>query len=448
MKRLVTCFLLILVVLTIGVNAQQNAYDLGGRTIRIQTRWEDVTPLGARGDYNWYEPDARLQAHIESVEKMLNCKIEFVLRGSHHAAAEHLRQGILAGEQPFDFTHVTEGMPDLAVDGLLLPLDDILGPDFHKDFPVHFQRSGLESGLSLGDTIYGFEALNYSQEAFYVFWNKSLFEREGLESLYDIYDRGEWTWDKFAEIAYALTKDTDGDGEIDQQGWRTLNFREEVFSMLVANGARFTYTDENGKVHFDLLKPEFIETIDFMQKLWADGVYGSSGDLYRAAMFFDRGTNISNPGRQTQVFQASSDEWGIIVPPQGPNSRNEINGLTRWVGVIPVYVENPDEVIEVVSALWQTKKPYINDVDEWETSYWERHLWAMYDEESYESLRTPKLTPVLVPSQIEFLIVLGKAKPTIVDISESIIKQGESTTSVLASWQPTVQSIIDEMLKQ
>ncbi|HHX01985.1 MAG TPA: extracellular solute-binding protein [Firmicutes bacterium] len=434
---------IMLFALTASAVAEEQKWDLGGRVIRIQTRWRDVTPLGARGDYNWFEPDARLQAHVKAVEEMFNCKIEFVMPGSHLAAAEELRRAVLAGDQPFDFSHITESLPELAIDGLIQPLDDVLGPDFYDDFPPMFRRYGTENGATVAGKTYGFEALNYSAESRYLFWNKSLFEREGLESLYDIYARGEWTWDKFAEMAYALTKDTDGDGVYDQFGVCANSFRDEIIDMLVSNGARLTKVDENGKVVWDLLAPEVIETMDFMQKLWADGVWTDGIEKTQAGMIFVIGTSIIDP-----VYQEGPDEWGIIPPPQGPHSKGEINGFSRWVGYIPVYVENPREVIEVVSALWQTKQPYIGDFETWEEQYWSRFLWAVHDEESYNFLKDPGLEPVLVPSQIEFLIALGKASPNWNQVFGQIVKEGASPTSTLAAWEPVLQGILDEMLGQ
>ena len=244
-------------------------------------------------------------------------------------------------------------------------------------------------------------------------------------------------------MAYALTKDTDGDGVYDQFGVCANSFRDEIIDMLVSNGARLTKVDENGKVVWDLLAPEVIETMDFMQKLWADGVWTDGIEKTQAGMIFVIGTSIIDP-----VYQEGPDEWGIIPPPQGPHSKGEINGFSRWVGYIPVYVENPREVIEVVSALWQTKQPYIGDFETWEEQYWSRFLWAVHDEESYNFLKDPGLEPVLVPSQIEFLIALGKASPNWNQVFGQIVKEGASPTSTLAAWEPVLQGILDEMLGQ
>ena len=46
-----------------------------------------------------------------------------------------------------------------------------------------------------------------------------MLDEANLENPQDLYDRGEWTWEKFREYCRILTKDTDGDNNIDQWGY-------------------------------------------------------------------------------------------------------------------------------------------------------------------------------------------------------------------------------------
>src|SRR5690606_31675953 len=46
-----------------------------------------------------------------------------------------------------------------------------------------------------------------------VYYNKNLFDQANLA-----YPKDDWTWEDFLATAQALTKDTDGDGTIDQYG--------------------------------------------------------------------------------------------------------------------------------------------------------------------------------------------------------------------------------------
>ena len=446
MKRLIPILLLVVIIFAAGVKAAEvPKIDLGGQTIRIQCQWYNITPIGPRGSYNWYDPDERLQAHIESVEQMFNCKIEFVHQGNASEALEVLRLGVLAGDQPFHF-FAHSITPALIADGLIQPLNDIIGPDFYDAYPSLFRRPDPRIGASVGDTVYTFEYNNYSSEARYILWNKSLFERDGVESLYDIYERGEWTWDKFEEVLHALTKDKDGDGIVDQWGIRSVNLRDEIIVMLVSNSARVSKTTDDGKIIFDLLNPHVIETLEFRQRLYRDGVWARRGqaELGDAAMTIQIGTEISGRSYQ-EHFQTIGDEWGLMLPPQGPNGKNEMNMFVDARGAIPVYVENPEEIIEVVSALWRIKEPYIEDLEAWEEAYWEPHVAGLFDMESYNLLTQPDVTPVFLPTQLERSILFTSSNP---EPFVRIIMNGESATSVLAAEQPVFQTQLDEILKQ
>lgn len=446
MKRVILTVLLVVMLFAVGVKAADApVMDLGGRTIRIQMQWADITPIGPRGQYNWYEPDERLQAHIESVEKMFNCKIEFVYQGHSRDALEQLRLSVLAGDQPFDF-FAHSITPQLIADGLIQPLNDIIGPDFYDGYPWIFRRPDPRMGASVGDTIYTFEYNNHSGEARYVLWNKSLLEREGVESLYEFYDRGEWNWDTFEEVAHALTRDVDGDGIIDRWGIRSVNLMHEIIVMLVSNSARVSKTTADGRIEFDLLNPHVVETLDFMQRLYADGVWAARGvaELGEAAMSIQVGTDISGKGYQDH-FNTIGDEWGLILPPQGPNGQNEFNMFVDARGAIPVYVEDPAAVIEVVSALWQLKEPYIEDMETWEETYWERHVSGLFDMESYYFLTQPDVKPVFYPSQIERGILFSSSG---IEMFRRIIVDGESVTALLSAEQPVFQAELDEIFKQ
>lgn len=61
-----------------------------------------------------------------------------------------------------------------------------------------------------GDALY---ALPKGYTPMVMVYNKELFDRAGLP-----YPTDDWTWDDFLRIAKALTRDTDGDGQIDQWG--------------------------------------------------------------------------------------------------------------------------------------------------------------------------------------------------------------------------------------
>jgi multiple sugar transport system substrate-binding protein len=85
-----------------------------------------------------------------------------------------------------------------------------------------------ESSLSLwtqGDALYG---IPFSTSPMFIAYNADLFEKAGLDTPSESYAKGEWTWEKFAEDAKAITDLGDGSigyvhiDEISTNPWRLL----------------------------------------------------------------------------------------------------------------------------------------------------------------------------------------------------------------------------------
>lgn len=93
-------------------------------------------------------------------------------------------------------------------------------------------------------------------------FNVQLLEEYRLEDPRDLWNRGEWTWDKFVEYAEILTQDTDGDGEIDQYGFG--GFYPDLFeAMMLSNGASIATGPEQ-----TLTSPEMTEVLQFIYDLY------------------------------------------------------------------------------------------------------------------------------------------------------------------------------------
>ena len=78
-------------------------------------------------------------------------------------------------------------------------------------------------------------------------FNLDMIREANLENPQDLWDRGEWTWDKFEEYLKVLTKDTNGDGQIDvygMSGWWTDTLR----NLLMSNGAQIAGSDRKSVV--------------------------------------------------------------------------------------------------------------------------------------------------------------------------------------------------------
>ncbi|MGE5558417.1 MAG: extracellular solute-binding protein [Bacillota bacterium] len=104
--------------------------------------------------------------------------------------------------------------------------------------------------------VYGVNGPEFCDRLYY---NKSLFEAYGLEDPCKLYKEGKWTWDKFLELAKALTMDTDGNGKIDQWGYQSW-LSDQWFT---ANGVQFVKKIKN-KYVFGMEDEKAYYTLQYM----------------------------------------------------------------------------------------------------------------------------------------------------------------------------------------
>lgn len=425
------------------------AYDFDGETLKFQTRWWGVTPLGPRNDFDWYNPDARLQAHIESVEEMFNVNIEFVESGEWFGDESFLATNLMAGDLPFHLTHLEEErMAIQASLGTLQPLESVLENDFYDGYPEIFKTEVDNQGFRFGTHIFGFEALNFQREAVGIIWNIDLFEREGLPNLYELYENGEWTWEKMAEIARQATKDTDGDGVIDQMGLYADSQR--LFTHAVASWGASFEREVDGRKEFALNDPKAIEALEFVTGLFKEGV--ASPDYWGHRKEGDWAMGYYYVHNLPEVQENTNDRFGIVPPPMGPGSSEHLVDIwSQWMGVIPATVENPRGVIEVFRALFMLCEPYITNIGAWEDNYWyDSPGFALYvpDRQTLENWQWMMGNAQgLIPPYIKMAIKMADWNWWTL-FYEAVVDEGQSVSAFVASWLPRIQSEIDTVLEQ
>ncbi len=156
-----------------------------------------------------------------------------------------------AGGRPPDVTRVSsEWYVPLAAKGLLAPLDPFIKRDnwdIWDFYPESIKGWGEYKGLIY--TIPG----DVDVEAMY--YNKKIFDQAGIPY-------PDWTWDynKYLEVAKKLTKDTDGDGKVDQWGASIALWQLFIYE----NGGSIVSEDGNTCT---LDKPEAYEGLQRMADL-------------------------------------------------------------------------------------------------------------------------------------------------------------------------------------
>lgn len=335
-------------------------YDFGGETITIIS-WTSERMA------NYFDDNLEVMGRIEEAEKLFNCKIDF-MNDSNQPEINFNR--LLAGESTHDLWHVQnkKGFWQLVAGGAVLPLGDILPAEYYSSLPPSLQAT--EEALKFDGKYWGAGPVEwrplygYQNDMIFVAYNKTLFDREGIDDLYEIYLDGEWTWDKATEIAVKLTADLDGDGEIDQ--WGMVDVRP--WDLAVSNGASLTKVDANGRIVFAADEPAYLEALeqynDWFTNLAVLMPSFTAGDLTnafyngKAGMWFYAGAWLQ-PG----ILENMVDEWAIVPLPRGPKMDEHVWTVQALnTTLVPINAKDPEALVALKTFIWREEDVIVSDL--------------------------------------------------------------------------------------
>lgn len=336
-------------------------YDLGGATVTIISWTSDRMS-------KYFQDNLAVMGRVEEAERIFNCKINW-MQDSNQPDINFNR--LLAGESTHDIWHVQnkKGYWQLVANGAVIPLSDILPPEYYEAMPPTLIAT--EEALKYNGKYWGAGPVEwrpvygYQNDMIFVAYNKTMFEREGIEDLYELYLAGEWTWDKATEIAVKLTADLDGDGETDQ--WGIVDVRP--WDLAVSNGASITREDENGRVIFTADEPAYLEALEQYYTWWSElevvmPTYGSSTlrDTFingKAGMYF----YVPAYSLSDQILPNMVDEWGLVPYPKGPRM-DEYSWTVQALNttLIPINAKDPEALVALRTFLWREEDIDTNDL--------------------------------------------------------------------------------------
>ena len=211
---------------------------------------EKVLRIGVYAGSSWDVPNSRENKALDSLIKKFekthpHVKIIYESGIPKKNYADWLAEQVLKGEQPDLFMVPENDFSMLASAGALKSLDTLLTDDERTAFyPVAYE-AGQYQGVSY--------ALPVESNPIMMCVNKDLLEKEGIS----IPESG-WTLADFYEICKKVTKDTNGDGVVDQYGITDYTWQQA----LIAYGGHLT--DKSG-INVD--SPEMHQALAFMSKL-------------------------------------------------------------------------------------------------------------------------------------------------------------------------------------
>lgn len=183
-----------------------------------------------------------------------NVTIELENIGRSSEYYTKLQTTIAGGTPPDVFYPATHIAYALASKGAILPVQDFIDRDGIDT--SQYEKAILDL-YTIDGKVY---CLPIDSAALVVFYNKKMFDEAGIP-----YPQEGWTWDDFLTIAQQLTKDTDGDGQIDQFG--VDQFRNYWPMVVWSNTGHGLFDDIRHPTKFLGNDPEVIASIQWVADL-------------------------------------------------------------------------------------------------------------------------------------------------------------------------------------
>jgi multiple sugar transport system substrate-binding protein len=277
---------------------------------------------------NWGVPDGRAYAVYDRAKEMFEARpenkgirIKLVTGTLYRDYSEYFAQSVMKGREPDLFMVKNDDFNIFASVGIMEDLRPYLRRD--RSFRVSaFYPKALEAGALAGAQY----SLPISVVPSFLIVNKTLLSREGIRI-----DLEDWTWEQFYRICRALTKDTDGDGVVDQFGVYGYTWQNSLYT----NGQTL-FSPDGSRTAFDDKALE--ETIEYMKMIYDlnRGVVAKESDFDRGHAGF-KTFNLSEyrtygtyPYR---ILKYSNFEWEVVPFPSGPRGHSISKLYTVQVGM-------------------------------------------------------------------------------------------------------------------
>ena len=237
------------------------------RTIKIGT-WFDIYYDSTHKDIHddpSVSDEELAQKHfdvVKEVEEKYNVRIEYV-NLTWDGIQESISTSILAGNPDCDIylTDLSFGIP-AALNGYAVNLEDVLDSSYDimgsKQImaPVDI---GKDSGIYLFNPVKGEDLV---AGTYMLAFNKQMLDDAGLEDPNVLYEKGEWTWDKWREYMVALTQDKDGDGVTDVYGFGS-RYDFLIYLITMSNGTTIASSEKE-----NLSSKEVGECLEFIYNMY------------------------------------------------------------------------------------------------------------------------------------------------------------------------------------
>ena len=247
--------------------------DYGGHEFTILLSINAVTGVMVWNDFEAEEEtgdvinDAIYQRNVY-VEEKYNVKIKNIEMDpsdgmDRPAAQKMLKNSIAAGDGSYDAAMLAGyATCNLASGGFLLDMNNMEPLDLSK--PWWDQKANRDLMIKNKMFYTTGDISNVVNEATYaILFNKKLIQDYGFESPYDLVKRGEWTYDKLAEMGIQVGTDLNGDGKMGFDDlYGALVWDDTMMGTVNSIGERCAKINSAGEIELSLNNERVLKSFD------------------------------------------------------------------------------------------------------------------------------------------------------------------------------------------
>jgi multiple sugar transport system substrate-binding protein len=293
-------------------------------TLKVYTWW-DVTK---------FQHLQKMQFDFETENP--DIKLNFITIPSKYA--DTMITKLAGGEIPDVMMLAMDQVPRYALNGMLLPLDDLASKEYKDSlYPV------VTDALTVDGTLYA-AARDITPKVMYL--NTKMFEEAGVDIPKDT-----WTMDEFVETAKKLTS---GSGADAQWGYYWANYMDQTFALIAAYGGKIY--SEDGKSSVLSTDPKTMEAVQLMYDLYntykvcpSNAEAKQFGDNEFSSFMANKVAMQIGALSTASTFDANGTEYTILPVPAVDGVSKTSSFVNTWA--IPQKASNPELSWRVVEFL-------------------------------------------------------------------------------------------------
>ncbi len=307
--------------------------------------YEDVIKIGVFSDSYWevqngYAYQILDDAIAQFEERHPGVRVEYVSGIMKEDYSEWLSEEIVKGTEPDVFFVLGEHFNDFAEAGALKDLTHLIEEDEEFDEEKYYV-SAYEYGSYEG-TQY---ALPYECAPKLMFVNKSILMAEGIDM-----PKSDWTWEDFYRICREVTRDTDGNGTIDQFGtvgytWEDA-FESNSVSLFNEKGTECYLTDQKAGAAI-----AFVERLESLNSGYSvsSREFALGNVVFQPMLFSEYRAYRSYP---LSIKKYTGFEWDCLTMPAGPDGANisRLDTLTIAMSASTVHTRQAWELMKFLTG--------------------------------------------------------------------------------------------------